>query len=139
MGMSADGGSRTRHAPTLDEDTAEGVGFHTGHVDALMRGEFRAGRGRGFAEGQEDSRAEWPVAWDRGWRAGAHEGEAHVIQTVGDTLGKIQEDLRAACRGFKGNDKATRAQMLAELEHTLEHVGKLGGQLHELAEGLTDR
>ena len=138
MGMAMDSSRRTPLRATLDDDTASGVGLHSGHIDALMRGEWRAGRGHGFAEGQEDSRAEWPVAWERGWRDGAREGEQHVLTTLGESLGSLQEDVAVAVKALKKKgDKTTRAELIEELETIETAVGKIAEQARGLAENIT--
>jgi hypothetical protein len=130
---------RPLHGHTMDLDTQEGVGLHTGHVDALMRGEFRAGRGRGFAEGQEDSRAEWPVAYERGWHTGASEGEEFILAQVTPALDELIADVSAARGGFKKltDKKVSKAMLHEELTMIATRLDTMRKQHAELFEGIT--
>lgn len=130
---------RPVHGQTMDEDRQEGVGLHSSHVDALMRGEFRAGRGRGKAEGFAEAAAEWPSAWENGWHQGAAEGEDYVLGHVRPEVGKLIADVKAAREGFKRqtDKKTTKGQLHDELRTVAERLDALDAHIVALAGDLT--
>lgn len=130
---------RPVHGKTMDLDAQEGVGLHSSHVDALMRGEFRAGRGRGHVEGFEEAAQEWPVAYDNGWKIGASEGEEYVLGELTPAVDALIADL-AACRdGFKKltDKKVTKAMLHEELSIVTERLTAIRQRHAELFEGIT--
>lgn len=130
---------RVMHGGTMDEDTAEGVGLHSGHIDAMMRGEFRAGRGRGKSEGFTEAAQEWPKAWESGWQRGAQEAEEHILGRVGKSLEVLLADVDAAVKGFKAKNAKhlTRADLMVELETIQQRLVMLAAEQRELAENIT--
>lgn len=130
---------RPTHGVTMDLDTQEGVGLHSAHIDAMMRGEFRAGRGRGHTEGFDEAAQEWPVAYDNGWKIGASEGEEYVLGELTPAVDALIADL-AACRdGFaKMTDKkVTKAMLHEELGIVTDRLAAIRQRHAELFEGLT--
>ena len=127
------------HGQTMDLDTQEGVGLHSSHIDAMMRGEFRAGRGRGSAEGFNEAAEEWPKAWESGWQQGASDGEEFVLNSVAPQLDALIADVAAAIDGFKKmtDKKVTKAMLHEELSIIATRLNVLHEQHVELLENIT--
>jgi hypothetical protein len=130
---------RPTHGRTMDLDTQEGVGLHSSHIDAMMRGEFRAGRGRGHSEGFEEAAQEWPVAYDNGWTTGAGEGEEFILGELGAPLQALIADVAAVRGGFKkaGDKKVTKAMLHEELTIIAQRLDTMFKQHVELHDNLT--